>query len=1201
MNADPNPAKSIFLQALERHSPDQWPAFLDQACAGQPDLRGHVEALLKAHREVGTAEHQERAEGAGPSPVATVDEPPVREQPGTVIGPYKLLEQIGEGGFGVVFMAEQTRPIRRKVALKILKPGMDTRPVVARFEAERQALALMDHLNIARVFDGGATPSGRPYFVMELVKGVPITDFCDQNHLTPRQRLELFLSVCQAVQHAHQKGIIHRDLKPSNVLVTVHDTTPVVKVIDFGVAKALGQELTDKTLFTGFAQMIGTPLYMSPEQAGQSGLDIDTRSDIYSLGVLLYELLTGTTPFTRERLKQASYDEIRRIIREEEPPRPSTRLAQSKDTLATISAQRQTEPAKLTKLLRGELDWIVMKALEKDRNRRYDTANAFAMDVQRYLADEPVLACPPSTGYRLRKFVRRNKWGLTTAVLVCAALVAGTAVSLWQAVRAVQAEGRTQVELELKKQQHARAEANFRRTLAAVDGLLLEVGEKDLRAEPHLEHVRRRLLEKALHFFEEFLQEKGDDPSTRFEAALACHRVGDIRHILGPHQQADEDYLRGIGLLEQLAADFPAEAAYRRELALTLDDRAVLLLHLGQHKEASGINQRAVELQEELSAADPDDAGTRIALAKSLSLHAELLNGQRRSEEAIQACRRALDLLNAAEKSRHSVDRVIAQETLAVVLDGAGRMDDAEEAYRQTVAMAEDLVQRLGDGPDGPRAYDWLSRMDRRLSEFLWRRGRIPAAEEAARQAVDSAKQLAAKYPNVPAYQSDLSGAYGNQGTLYWKTGRPRDAIPFLEEARKIREKLAANYAVVPDYQSNLGAALGNLAGAYIAAGDQEKARPLLEEAIKHLEAALKIARHRRYREGLCKFTHNLAGVLSDLAVPEAEQDRAYQRSIGLIRELARDFPDVAEYQSQVGACLRDRAVLLWKRGQLGQARQLVEEAIPHQRAALKGNERNPTYLDFLNKHYATLAQILRDQESPDLERVYRDRLPVLQRLAELFPKDPEHPSYLGVLKNDLATMVKDRGEWQEARRLLEEAIVHQQAAVALQPSEPRFRYYLGNHYQNLGTILTLLGRDAEGLKAYRECIDIRKKLAGDFPKHRPFQVPLGEVLLQMAHVSGDTNALKEAANAFRRAGGWKSAAEAFRTAMPLSDKSEGYVLLLGAMLAWHLDFKDEAAAWYRKAVDWEEKNATTLSAAHAQRLRKIRVEAEALLGIKKK
>jgi tetratricopeptide (TPR) repeat protein/serine/threonine protein kinase len=411
MNAPAKDAEAIFFASLDRSDPQERAAFVEAACSGDPGLLARVRQLLMAH------DQSQGPLDQLPPGVAVTQDLPISEPPGTVIGSYKLLEQIGEGGFGVVYLAEQSEPVRRKVALKILKPGMDTRQVVARFEAERQALAIMDHPNIAKVFDGGATPSGRPYFVMELVKGVAITDFCDQNHLTPRQRLELFTPVCQAVQHAHQKGIIHRDLKPSNVLVTRHDSTPIVKVIDFGVAKALGHELTDKTLFTGVAQMIGTPLYMSPEQAGMSDWDVDTRSDIYSLGVLLYELLTGTTPFDKQRFQKAAYDEIRRIIREEDPPKPSTRLTESNDALPSISAQRQTEPAKLTRMVRGELDWIVMKCLEKDRNRRYETANGLAMDLQRYLTDEPVQACPPSASYRLRKFVRRNRLTVTIAVL----------------------------------------------------------------------------------------------------------------------------------------------------------------------------------------------------------------------------------------------------------------------------------------------------------------------------------------------------------------------------------------------------------------------------------------------------------------------------------------------------------------------------------------------------------------------------------------------------------------------------------------------------------------------------------------------------------------------------------------------------------------------------------------------------------------
>jgi serine/threonine protein kinase/WD40 repeat protein len=406
--------EAIFSAALEKPSAAERADYLQEACGSDVELRGEVERLLSAAPKVGAFLDL-------PLPLATVDSPLV-EGVGMQIGPYKLLEQIGEGGMGDVFMAEQQHPIRRKVALKVIKPGMDSRQVLVRFEVERQALALMDHPNIAHVFDGGSTDSGRPFFVMELVRGTPITDYCDQQRLSPRERLELFIQVCHAVQHAHQKGIVHRDIKPSNVMITLHDERPVAKVIDFGIAKAMGGQLTDKTLFTNFAQMIGTPLYMSPEQAGLSGLDVDTRSDIYSLGVLLYELLTGTTPLSRDRLKEADYDEVRRIIREEEPPKPSTRVSTLGQAASTVSSQRRTNPKQLSRLFRGDLDWIVLKALEKDRNRRYESASVFARDVQRYLLDEPVLARPASALYRLGKWTRRRP--------ALAALYAVSAVAL---------------------------------------------------------------------------------------------------------------------------------------------------------------------------------------------------------------------------------------------------------------------------------------------------------------------------------------------------------------------------------------------------------------------------------------------------------------------------------------------------------------------------------------------------------------------------------------------------------------------------------------------------------------------------------------------------------------------------------------------------------------------------------------------------
>jgi len=433
--ADWNPkANDIFLKALEIRPADERRAFLDDKCGRDSGLRVQVESLLEASAGAGSF-----LELPVSGLAATTDER-VKEGPGSRIGPYKLLQEIGEGGMGTVYMAEQEQPVRRRVALKVIKPGMDSAQVIVRFEAERQALALMDHQHIARVLDVGTTTTGRPYFVMELVKGVPITKYCDDNHLTPRERLELFVPVCQAIQHAHQKGIIHRDVKPSNVLVTLYDGKPMAKVIDFGVAKAIDQRLTEKTMFTQFGQVVGTLEYMAPEQAEMSGLDIDTRSDIYSLGVLLYELLTGSTPFAGKRLRNAAFAEMLRIIREEEPPKPSTRLSDSGDGLASISAQRKTEPKALTRLMRGELDWIVMKALEKDRNRRYETASGFAADVQRYLNDEPVQACPPSAGYRLGKLVRRNKVPLVTAATVAVVLILGAAVSVWQAVRATGAE-----------------------------------------------------------------------------------------------------------------------------------------------------------------------------------------------------------------------------------------------------------------------------------------------------------------------------------------------------------------------------------------------------------------------------------------------------------------------------------------------------------------------------------------------------------------------------------------------------------------------------------------------------------------------------------------------------------------------------------------------------------------------------------------
>jgi serine/threonine protein kinase len=855
MAAEKPSLDTIFCAAIEMPSPADRAAYLAEACAGDAELQARVGRLVNAHFGAGSF-----LEGASPELIATVDQPAAVERPGAVIGPYKLLEQIGEGGFGIVYLAEQLEPVRRKVALKVLKPGMDTRQVVARFEAERQALAIMDHPNIAKVFDGGATPSGRPYFVMELVKGTPITEFCDQNHLTPRQRLELFLSVCSAVQHAHQKGIIHRDLKPSNVLVSRHDSTPVVKVIDFGVAKAVGQSLTDKTLFTGVAQMVGTPLYMSPEQAGMSDLDVDTRSDIYSLGVLLYELLTGTTPFTKERFKQAAYDEIRRIIREEDPPRPSTRLSElgapptprAESSLASISAQRHTEPAKLTKLVRGELDWIVMKALEKERGRRYETANGFALDVQRYLAGEPVLAVPASQWYWLSKFVRRNRRSVAAAVIVFITLIGGitgTTLGLLQAERhAKQArEERDAKDSALKAEQEARTNETKARQQAfdALRSMSAEVIEKKFTQGAALTEDDRAFLRSVIAQYDAFAVVKGDDTDSRAVRAEGRWRVGMMRYRLGEFKEAEQDYGQALDLYKSLEDNFPDRPEFTLGVASNHNNLGNLFRATGRPAEAEAAFTNALTIQKELTTKFPDWQDVQRRLATTYNNLGILLNDTNRPTEAERAYKDALTVQRqlAARTPRRpesELDLARSLGNLGNVFKTTYRFKEAESAYREAGGIFKQLVadfpRQIEFRYDLAIAYDNLGS----LIQLTLRRERLKDAEAAHVDALAIFKLLAAEYPTRPEFRQSLALSYNNLAGVLMTSGRPRESEKAYLDAVPIYRHLVVELSGQPDVHNGLASSLTNLAMMRNQDRDFKSAKAYLEEAHPHYQAALK-------------------------------------------------------------------------------------------------------------------------------------------------------------------------------------------------------------------------------------------------------------------------------------------------------------------------------------------------------------------------
>jgi serine/threonine protein kinase/DNA-binding SARP family transcriptional activator len=1108
MNEPSLPEESIFGQALEIESADERAAYLDRACGSDQALRSEVEALLRVSARSGDLLDVPEFDRASP------DGAPFAERPGMLIaGRYKLLEAISEGGMGAVWMAQQTEPVKRLVAVKLIRTGINSKAVLARFEAERQALALMDHPNIAKVLDAGTTtPSGpggsaTPFFVMELVKGVPITKFCDGHRLTPRQRLELFVPVCHAVQHAHQKGIIHRDLKPSNVLVALYDDRPVPKVIDFGVAKAIGTQLTERTLHTSFGAVVGTVEYMSPEQASFNQLDIDTRSDVYSLGVLLYELLTGSPPFTRGEMAQVGVLEMLRAIRETEPSKPSTKLSTSAG-LPALAAQRGTESAQLMRLVRGDLDWIVMKALEKDRNRRYQTANALSQDIERYLADEPVQACPPSTWYRCRKFARRNKGAVLAAaaiILLLCAGIAGTTWGLMRAERALDAEAgqravaeaalvaeRTAKEAEAVQRRLATEEARISRAVTDFlqnDLLRLADSHKqaDRKVKPDPNVSVRMLLDRAAA---RVGKRFADQP--RVEAAIQ-HAIGDAYRGLGVHDQAIAHLTRAGDLRVQvLGPNHPETLATLNNLALAYrnagrTDEAIRLheqvrdgrtavLGPGHQDTLTSLDNLANAYQDAGRSAEAIPLFELVRERKTATLgpnHLSTLTTLHnlgwayqeadRTDDAIRLLEHVRDRRTAVLGRAHP-ETLITLNNLATAYEHAGRTAEAVRIYEQ---IREPMAAALG--PDHP---DTLA-TKHNLALAYQHAGRTAEAIRLHEQVRD--RQIATLSSGHP----DILNTLNSLASAYQDAGRKAEAIRLYEQVRDQRTT-----ALGPDNPHTL-ATVNNLAEAYRAAGRKAEAIRLLEQ-MRDRQAAT----------------------------------------------LGPDNPHTL-------ATLNNLAVSYWSVGELAKSVPLFEETLRQRRAKL-GDDHPKTITTAFN-----LAVNYRDAGRLDEAVVLFDEWLARSR-AKLGPEHPE--TIYG--QTELVEALARGKQFARAAAVCREALDAESRKL---PADHSTRTGL---LAEFGMLLLQAGRPAEAEPVLRECLALREKKQPDDWKTFQTRSLLGGALLALKKPAEAEPLLLQGYEGLKQREGKISAANRMRV-------TEALERLVQLYDGWGK--KDQATEWRQK------------------------------------
>jgi tetratricopeptide (TPR) repeat protein/tRNA A-37 threonylcarbamoyl transferase component Bud32 len=1064
--------KRIVRAAGELSDPGERAAFLDRACEGDAAFLARARALLDAFlRSGGTFvpdgttkldDGSAPAPGGGTAafvydpgtsggtidstPTVAADQAPTTVRSarhgatgslGTVIaGRYTLIEVIGEGGMGSVYLAEQSEPVKRRVAIKLIKPGMDSKAVLARFDAERQALAVMDHPNIARIYDGGVTLSGQPFFVMELVNGVSLTEYCDSTRLSVAARLELFVSVCQAVQHAHQKGIIHRDLKPGNVLVTEVDGRPTPKVIDFGVAKATEQKLTELS-FSDTGAIVGTPAYMSPEQADPTSMDIDTRTDVYALGVMLYELLTGSPPIDAKLFRRGAVLEMLRMVREVDPPRPSTKLSTA-DALPNIAANRSIDPRKLSKLLQGELDWVVMKALEKDRSRRYDTANGLARDIQRYLADEEVEARPPSAGYRMLKFFRRHRGQVIAAVAVAGSLVAGivgTSLGLWRAtverasaIRAGEAEA----------VQRRQAEAATDQALIALQSFTDEFVERQFAARSTLTDNDRAILRKAALQWEAFANAQGDGARARSLRAEGLYRVAALRQRLGESAEAETGFRAALALLRPLSEEFANETLYTERVGTAHGRLGLLLRDLRRFDESEAEFVSGLNAWGNLVAGDPGNREFRRAEAEmwnGLGVVRRAAGNRAGARDCYQRARKIL-----AELVAERPDDAVARRALATSHNNQGNMAlaegdpaFAETHYREGLRLRQKLAD---DFPGEGDVQADLAQSHYGLGDWFHARGDTPAALREYRLALELMKKVHARSPLLPQYRDTLSALHRNVGAML----RERRELPVaLEEYRssvRIQEKLAADFPDVPEYRRVLARERSALASVLVELRDWDSAAREFTLAADALEKLIsEFPAPATFRATLAECRDGQGLLESARGAPEAAQARMDQ-ALKLRSELAREFPNEPGF-----------AVAL------------------------------------LRSHWRQADERSTRGDSAGAIECYRRAITEAAKLLQQQPNVADHASSLFQLHFRVAYLNEKRGDFAQARAEYEKSLGVIEGLVKRLPSVAKHRVELVGCHTNLALMFARMREPALATRHSDEALRLSERLLAEFPE----------------------------------------------------------------------------------------------------------------------